>query len=153
MMNISDIRKLVEQKIKDDDIFIVDIRIGKGNKIAIWIDKNQGITIDECVGISRYVENNLDRESEDFDLQVSSPGLDMPFKVQQQYEKNLNRMIEVVSTDGEKLKGTLVTVTESGIELEYVKRSDKQKKKETEKARREYNFDRIKTTRAVIDFK
>lgn len=153
MMNESDIRKLVEQKIKEDDIFIVDIRIGKGNKIAIWVDKNKGITIDECVGISRYVENNLDRESEDFDLEVSSPGLDMPFKVQQQYEKNLNRMIEVVSTDGEKLKGILVTVTESGIELEYVKRSDKQKKKKTEKARREYNFDQIKTTRAVIDFK
>ena len=152
-MNESDIRKLVEQKIEEGDIFIVDIKIGKGNKIAIWVDKDQGITIEECVGISRYVENNLDRESEDFDLVVSSPGLDMPFKVQQQYEKNLNSIIEVVSIDGEKLKGKLMVVTENGIELEYVKFSGKNKKKKTENARRKYDFDQIKTTRAVIDFK
>ena len=117
MMNESDIRKLVEQKIEEGDIFIVGIKIGKGNKIAIWVDKDQGITIEECVGISRYVENNLDRESEDFDLVVSSPGLDMPFKVQQQYEKNLGRNIEVRLEDGERLEGKLEKVGENMIIL------------------------------------
>lgn len=99
------IRELVEQNTLSGDLFIVDIKVGKGNKIAIWVDKDQGITIDECVEISRHVEDHLDRESEDFDLDVSSPGLDMPFKVKRQYEKYLNRMVEVVTLDGGKREG------------------------------------------------
>jgi len=144
---------LVQQKTVSGDIFIVDIKVSTGNKITIWVDKDQGVTIDECVGISRYVENQLDRETEDFDLEVSSAGLEIPFKVHRQYKKNLNKMVVVTLTDNTKIKGKLVAVSDEGIEIEYVKRKDKKIKGGKEKLTVSFMFDQIKTTKAVIEFK
>lgn len=153
MISEKHIWELVEQKTEPGDIFIVDVKVSIGNKISIWVDKDQGVTIKECVEISKYLENQLDREAEDFDLEVSSPGLEMPFKVEKQYKKNLNKMVMVTLTDNTKLKGKLITVSGEGIEIEYFKRQDKNKKGGKEKVLASYKFDQIKTTKAVIEFK
>ena len=153
MIREEDIRVLVEENIENSDCFIVDIQVKKDNKIVILVDSDKGITIDQCAEIHRYVENSLDREMEDFELQVSSPGLDMPFKVKRQYEKNLGRLVEVITYDGMKTIGKLVGIRNEGIELLCPKKPGigKQKKKLDKKIR--FGFNHIKSTKGVIDFK
>lgn len=153
MIREEDIRVLVEENIENSDCFIVDIQVRKDNKIVILVDSDKGITIHQCAEIHRYVENSLDREIEDFELQVSSPGLDMPFKVKRQYEKNLGRLVEVITYEGMKTTGKLVGIRNEGIELLCPEKSGtgKQKKKLDKKVR--FDFNHIKSTKGVIDFK
>lgn len=152
MISEEQIRKLIEQQYGDDDLFIVDIRIGKSNEITVRLDKDEGITIDECAAISRFIENLLGRESGDYDLVVSSPGLDMPFRVQRQYKKHLNKMVDVVFMDGQKQRGKLIAVSDTGIELERINKPYQRKNSQPEEQCCFYAFDQIKTTKAVIDY-
>jgi ribosome maturation factor RimP len=101
--------------ILSDDLFLVDITVSKSNAICIFIDSFKNLMIDDCIAVSRYVEGNLDRETEDFELQVSSPGVGQPFKVRQQFLKNVGRQIELSTDDGKVLKGKLSSASESGI--------------------------------------
>ncbi len=132
--------ELVEQHIQGTDIFLVDVSVKPGNVIRIHVDRPDGISINECVKISRHINEMLDRDVEDYSLQVSSPGLSAPFKVKQQYEKNAGRAIEVYLLDGTHLAGKVTSVTENGIILE-VKGKDE-----------EIEFEEIKTSKATISF-
>ena len=105
------------QHIGGTDIFLVEVLVKPGNVITVHVDRPDGISIDECVKISRYLNENLDREVEDYSLEVSSPGLGGAFRVKQQYEKNLGRDIEVLYTDGIKVTGKLQEVKEDGVVL------------------------------------
>jgi ribosome maturation factor RimP len=144
------IKGLVEEFIKETDLFLVAVRVSSANRITILADKNNGITIDECVAIHRHVENNLDREKEDFELQVSSPGLDLPFGVIEQYYKNEGRMVEVIESDGSRVTGILKNVTAGGFELET---EVKIKGKTKEQKDISFNFDQVKTTRVILTIK
>ncbi|HSN49992.1 MAG TPA: hypothetical protein VLR52_02090, partial [Bacteroidales bacterium] len=112
------IKGLAEEFLKGTGIFLVAVKVSSANRITILADKNEGITIDECVAIHRHIENNLDRDKEDFELQVSSPGLDLPFGVIEQYYKNEGRKVEVIDSEGSKFTGILQNVTSGGFELE-----------------------------------
>ena len=92
MISKEKIRYLVDEMLSED-MFIVDINVGLGNAIAVSLDSDSGMSIDKCVGISRHIEHNLDRETEDFSLEVSSPGLTHPFRVLRQYQKNIGQKI------------------------------------------------------------
>jgi ribosome maturation factor RimP len=107
----------------------------------------KGITIDECAALHRYLETHLDRNTEDFDLQVSSPGLDMPFKVIEQYYRNEGRKVEVINTEGEKFSGKLKNVTGGGFELET---EIKLKGKPDGIKEISFNFDQVKSTRVIL---
>ena len=144
------IKGLVEEFIKGTGLFLVAVKVSSANRITILADKNEGITIDECVAIHRHIENNLDREKEDFELQVSSPGLDLPFGVIEQYYKNEGRRVEVTDNDGTKLTGTLKNVTAGGFELET---EVKIKGKTKELKDISFNFDQVKTARVILTIK
>jgi ribosome maturation factor RimP len=116
----------------------------------VLADKKNGITIDECVGIHRHIENNLDREAEDFELQVSSPGLDHPFTVLEQYYKNEGKKVEVIDNDGAKFTGRLKNITPGGFELET---EVKVKGKTKEVQDISLNFDQVKTTKIILTIK
>jgi len=139
MITTEQITELVTQHIEGTDIFIVEVLVKPGIAIVVHVDKPEGISIDECVKISRFLNESLDRDAEDFSLEVSSPGLG-PFKVTQQYEKNLGHDIEVLYTSGIKVKGKLESVSDDGIILKV--------KGENEKI----GFDEIKTAKAIILF-
>ena len=128
------------QHIGGTDIFLVEVQVRPGNAITVHVDRPDGISIDECVKISRYLNENLDREVEDYSLEVSSPGLGGAFKVKQQYEKYLGRDIEVLYTDVIKVTGKLLKVEEDGVVLKV--------KGEDEKI----PFEEIKTAKAKITF-
>jgi ribosome maturation factor RimP len=144
------IKGLVGEFLKGTGIFLVAVKVSSANRITVLADKNEGITIDECVAIHRHIENNLDREKEDFELQVSSPGLDLPFGVIEQYYKNEGRKVEVIDNEGSKLTGILKNVTAGGFELET---EVKIKGKTKELRDVSFNFDQVKTTRVILTIK
>lgn len=141
---------MVEEFIKGTPLFLVAVKVSSANRITVLADKNDGITIDECVAIHRHIENNLDREKEDFELQVSSPGLDLPFGVIEQYYKNQGRKVEVTENEGSKFTGRLKNVTEGGFELET---EIKIKGQTRELKDVSFNFDQVKTTRVILTIK
>ena len=144
------IKGLVEEFIKGTGLFLVAVKVSSANRITVLADKNEGITIDECVAIHRHIENNLDREKEDFELQVSSPGLDLPFGVIEQYYKNEDRKVEVTDNEGLKYAGILKNVTEGGFELET---EYKVKGKAKELKDVSFNFEQIKSTKVILTIK
>jgi ribosome maturation factor RimP len=150
MIEKSKIEKLVEEYIRGTDLFVVAIKISSSNRIAVQVDTRRGITIDECAELHRHLEQNLDRDVEDYELQVSSPGLDMPFRVIEQYYKNENQMVAVIDNDGIKNTGILRNVTKGGFDLEIHAKSGVKTKEATFIP---FNFDQIKSTKVVLTIK
>jgi len=141
MIEKQNIQKLVEEFLRGTGLFLVAVKVSSANRITVLADKNEGITIDECASIHRHIEKNLDRDKEDFELQVSSPGLDLPFGVIEQYFKNEGKKVEVIDNEGSKYAWKLKNVTEGGFELE------------TEFKVLSFNFDQIKSTRVILTIK
>lgn len=148
MITNSQIKKLFEQWQKDDDIFLVDVAIKPGNKIVILIDKISGLNISDCVDLSRHIEGNLDREKEDFELSVSSPGADAPFKVLQQYHKNQGRKVRVLTKDEKIIIGKLSNIHVDKIEIE-----PEVKSKNKLVVPVDIDINNIKEIRVIISFK
>lgn len=137
-------------------LFLVDIRISASSQIRVEIDKKGGnVSIEECVSVSRNIEHNLDRESQDFELSVSSPGLDKPLRVFEQYQKNVGRQVQIKTQDGRELEGELKSALPEGITIETKskERIEGKKKKEWVIEQHELPFDQIKETKIVISFK
>jgi ribosome maturation factor RimP len=154
MMNKAKIAELVKEKL-GERAFLVDVQISASNVIRIFIDSFNGITIDKCVEISRYIENNFDREKEDFELQVSSPGLSESFKVKEQYLKNVGREVEIVTTEGDKLQGMLKEAKPDFIVIEAATREkvEGQKKKQLVVRERQIEYEDVKSAKVVVSFK
>ncbi|WP_430973219.1 ribosome assembly cofactor RimP [Sunxiuqinia rutila] len=153
MIDKSKITQLIEDELSEDQ-FIVDLEVTPSNQIKVSLDSENGITIDHCVQISRLVEGSLDREEEDFELQVASAGLGQPLKVYRQYVKNIGQEMEVVLKTGEKLSGELKSVNQDGFELETVKREkvEGHKKKQLITRLHRIAFDEAKTVKNIIKF-
>lgn len=114
----SKIESIVNEALGSDE-FLVDIKVDKLNHLQVFVDGVDGFNIESCRRISRAVEAKLDREEEDYQLDVSSPGLDKPFKVHQQYEKYINRKIDLSLEDGDVLNAVLKVVEDDLITVEY----------------------------------
>ena len=155
MITKAQIEGVLQEKLEEHNCFLVELKLEEGNVISLEIDSLTGITVQECVAFSRAIEGELDREEEDFELKVSSPGLDKPFRVVEQYKKNLGREVKVIPIEGVVLKGKLVHVDEDGIQLEYSvkERIEGRKKKETIVKEEKVNFNNIKETTVIISFK
>lgn len=119
------VRKLVDEAVgENDSLFLIDLSFLPSNKIKVIVDGDEGISLKECVRISRHVEHNLDREEEDFALEVTSPDITQPLTVERQYRKNISRVLKVKTEEGE-IEGTLVDVNEEGISLRWKTREPK----------------------------
>ena len=149
------IRGLVEGKIADMPYFLVDVMVSSSNSIRVEIDGDEGVNIADCVEISKHIEASLDREEQDFELTVSSAGMDQPFKILRQYQRYLNRNVTVKTTSGKKLEGKLLAATEENIVLETSRkeRVEGKKKKEVIIENIEIPMHEIKETKVVISFK
>lgn len=150
---IQDIEQKVEALISDDpSLFLVEVRIKPTNNIKVFIDGDQGVSIEKLVQFNRRLYRQLEEEGMfpggDFSLEVSSPGLDEPLKLHRQYRKNIGRFIEVTETEGEIKEGKLVSVDEKELVIESVR--GKGKKLET--VQHTVAFDNIKTTKVQIKF-
>lgn len=152
------IRKLAQERIDErfPDVFIVDISISASNSIQVELDKKYGyVSIEECVAVSRNIEHNLDRETQDFELHVSSAGLDKPLRVLPQYTKNIGKEVNIVLNDGVKMSGILKQVDTTNLTLEtsHKEKLEGKKKKETIVEQHVLDRSNIKETKIVISFK
>lgn len=148
------IRELAEKALEGTECFLVDVHVTPMNKIIVLIDRDGGVNIRQCVEVSRFIEKSLDRDAEDFELEVSSAGLDQPFKVLRQYQKNIGKEVDVKLTDGKKVKGNLISATEKGIRIQQItkERIEGRKAKQNVEKNFDFSFPEIKETKVVIKF-
>ncbi|MBW6484232.1 MAG: ribosome assembly cofactor RimP [Vicingaceae bacterium] len=144
---------LITPTLEEKNYFLVTLEVRPGNNILIEIDSADGVKISDCVSVSKAIENNLDRENEDFELQVSSPGLDKPFKVIQQYEKNIGKDVQIQTLENKIEKGKLLSVNNESITVEIERKEKEGKKKKTIFEKKVFNFNQIKETKIIISFK
>jgi ribosome maturation factor RimP len=134
------------------DCFLVDVRMRPGNKIQVFLDADQGVSLGNCTQINRKLYAQIEEATlftpGDFELEVSSPGLDEPLKLPRQYKKNIGRPVEVVMKDGRKICGKLLTADETSLQIEETK--GKGKKQET--ILHSLITEQIKTTKIQIVF-
>jgi ribosome maturation factor RimP len=154
MIDKAKIVELVSEQL-DERMFLVDVQISATGVIRVFVDSFDGITIERCVQISRHIEGNLDREAEDFELQVSSAGLTEPFRVKEQYFKNTGRNIEILTDAGVKHTGLLKLATPDYIILETVSKeqAEGQKKKQLTVREHKLEYGDIKSAKVVVSFK
>lgn len=155
MITAEQIRTLVEEKIADTDLFIVEINVKPGNKIEIFIDRDSGLALEDCLRVSRHVEGSLDRETEDFALDVSSPGVGRPLKLKRQYFKNVGRNVEIKLTDGSKIEGALTSADEEKIIVQTRTKEEVEGKKGKKWVERDHElpYENITETKITISFK
>ena len=152
-MQKSQIVNLVEEAIQDTDQFIVDVIVTPDNTILVFLDADTAVTISDCVKVSRHIEGNLDREIEDYELRVSSAGLDHPIHLPRQFQKNTGKTIDILLENGEKQRGKLLSFDENNITIEeiIVKKRNKLQK-ETVGQAVTIPFTTIKEIKLVIIF-
>ncbi|SEF67173.1 ribosome assembly cofactor RimP [Parabacteroides chinchillae] len=155
MIEKSVVSQLVEEKLASSDNFLVDIVIKPGNLIIVEIDNDEGVCIDDCAELSRYLEEHLDRDVEDYELEVGSAGITSAFKVLRQYVKNIGNEVEMLLKNGVKLAGVLKSADETGVVVTVEKqiKPEGAKRKVTVQDDQSYTFDEIKYTKYLIRFK
>ena len=153
-MNVSEIKDAISNEIVARGCYLVDITVSKDNEIEVIIESEEGrIELDDCVAISRYFETCFDREKEDYELTVTSAGLDLPFKVLKQYIKAIGTKVEVQLKGGKKLIATLTAADEESITLSYTaKEAVEGKKKELVEHNDRFTMDQVNSVRPYIEF-
>ena len=117
MIDKTVVKELVEQWLADKEYFLVDVEVTRDDRIVVEIDHAEGVWIDDCVQLSKYIEEHLSRDEADYELEVGSAGVGQPFKVLRQWQNHIGREVEVLTTDGRKLRGVLKDVTEDNFTL------------------------------------
>jgi ribosome maturation factor RimP len=154
MISREAVEDLVSKYIGGTGLFLVDIHVSPSDNIRVLVDSNEGVNLNECVELSRALENGLNRDENDFQLEVSSPGLTEPLKVLPQYKKNIGRRVEIITREGSKHEGTLTAVTTDGLLIEEeVKVREGKKRPGIKSVEKEFEFDQIFSTKVVVSYK
>ena len=153
-MKTEEIKHLIEPILTEHHLFLVELKISKDNVIEVFVDALEGVNIQTCIAVSREIESSLNRDEEDFELTVSSAGIGYPFKVEQQYQKNLGKSVEIKLNDHTKLNGILLRFTpeEIVIEQEEKKIIEGSKRKQLVKTERTIVRKDIKEIKDVVKF-
>lgn len=146
------VEEIVTEKLVGTDCFLVDVSVSADNVIVVEIDNETGIDIDFCVELSRYIESRLDRDAEDFELEVGSAGLTAPFKVQGQYRKNVGHEVELLTKDGRKLSGVLSAVSDDtfAVDITTMVKPEGAKRKIPQTDTLTFAYADVKQVRAVL---
>lgn len=124
-MNQERVKELLQEALQENEsLYLIDLQFLADNKIKVIVDGDSGVPLSECIRISRNIEHNLDREEEDFSLEVTTPDIAQPLTVKRQYKKNISRILKV-KTATEEFEGTLTEVTEDTITLFWKAREPK----------------------------
>ncbi len=155
MIEKSVVSQLVEEWLEGKDYFLVDVTVTPDNRIVVEIDHAEGVWIEDCVELSRFIESKLDREQEDFELEVGSAGIGQPFKVLQQYINHIGKEVEVLKADGKKQTGILKEADENHFIVTISKKVKQEGEKRPKMVDEDVTFayDEIKYTKYLISFK
>ena len=154
MIDKNVVKKLVEEWPQDKEYFLVSIEISPDDRIVVEIDHADGVWIEDCVALSKYIEDHLNRDEEDYELEVGSAGLGQPFKVPQQYINFIGKEVEVLDADGKKVKGILKAVEGNDFTVGVEEKVKVEGKKRPVKMEVDhvYQMDKVKYTKYIISF-
>lgn len=149
------VTQFVEEWLKEKDYFLVDVTISPDDKIVVEIDHAEGVWIEDCVDLSRFIEDHLNRDEEDYELEVGSAGIGQPFKVKQQYVNHIGKEVEVLTADGKKLKAILKDAGDETFTVTVTKKVKVEGKKRPELQEEDlvFNYNEVKYTKYLISFK
>ena len=144
-----------EEWLEGKDYFLVEVTVSPDDKIVVEIDHAEGVWIEDCVELSRFIESRLNREEEDFELEVGSAGIGQPFKVLQQYINHIGMEVETLTREGEKLCGVLKDADEQGFVLTVPRRIkvEGSKRPKVVEEDRAFTYEDVKYTKYLISFK
>jgi ribosome maturation factor RimP len=152
MIRKEHIVELSEAFLKDSANYLIDVNVRSGNRISIFIENDEHVSIKDCIALSKHIESQLDREQQDFELEVSSPGIDSPFRHERQYLKYVGKEIEILMSNGEKFSGELLGSDSESIQYLPSKKSQRNKIDQTTntKEAKTVLISEVKETRLVI---
>lgn len=153
-MNQQQVKELLQEALQENEsLYVIDLQFLANSKIKVIVDGDQGVPLNECIRISRKIENSLDREEEDFSLEVTTPDIAHPLTVKRQYKKNVNRILKV-KTATDEFEGTLTEVTDETITLFWKAREPKPigKGKHTVEKTQVLSYEDIKEAKVKIIF-
>lgn len=155
MIERKTISLIVGEWLEGKDYFLVDVTVSPDGSIVVEIDHADGVWIEDCVDLSRYIESKLDRDREDYELEVGSAGIGQPFKVIQQYHTHIGKEVEVLTKAGRKLKGVLKKAGEQDFVIGIQKKIKAEGAKRPELVEEEETlpYGEIKYTKYLISFK
>lgn len=154
MINKAKIVEIVEEHIADSPLFLVEVKVSTGNQISVFLDGDEGVPISSCIEVSRLIESNLDREVEDFELEVSSVGVSRPLVLPRQFKKNIGRDIVFVNEDGKKIMARLLEADDNEITIEKELPKKKRKDKEPqEDPLQKLPYSAVKDVKVQVSFK
>ena len=148
------VEELVNQWLEGKEYFLVDIDVNASYKIVVEIDHADGVWIEDCVELSRFIESHLSRDDEDYELEVGSAGLGQPFKVEQQYLNFIGKEVEVLTADGKKIKGVLKAVDgrKFTVSVQEKVKIEGKKRPVLQDVDHEYCMDEVKYCKYLIKF-
>ena len=149
------VEQLVDQWLEGKEYFLTDLTVSPDNRIVVEIDHEEGVWIEDCVELSRFIESGLDRETEDFELEVGSAGIGQPFKVEQQYLNHIGKDVEVLDAEGKKVQGVLKQVDGRNfvVSVKEKQKLEGKKRPQLVEVDKTYNMDNIKYTKYLLSFK
>jgi len=155
MIDKAQIKDIVDEYLLSSDIFLVETVVRPGNIIVVEIDSQEGVSIDDCITLSKHIESKLNRDDEDYELEVGSAGITSPFKIPKQYEKNIGNEVEVLSKGGQKLTGVLKLCDNEGFTVTITKmiKPEGAKKKIAMEEDLSFKYEEVKYTKYLIRFK
>ncbi|MCK6143533.1 ribosome assembly cofactor RimP [Prevotella intermedia] len=155
MIDKNVVKKLVDEWLEGKEYFLVDIQISTDAKIVVEIDHADGVWIEDCVELSKFIEERLSRDEEDYELEVGSAGLGQPFKVPQQYINFIGKEVEVLDQDRRKIRGILKSVEGEKFVVSVNEKIQVEGKKRPVKmdVDHEYDMNEVKYTKYIISFK
>lgn len=155
MIDKNAVSGIVDEWLKGKTYFLVDVTVSPDDKIVVEIDHAEGVWIEDCVELSRFIESKLDREEEDYELEVGSAGIGQPFKVLQQYLIHIGKEVEVLTKAGKKLEGVLKDATDDNFTVTIEKKVKEEGAKRPKLVEEDvtFGYDEIKYTKYLISFK
>lgn len=154
MIDRQQVIDLTNEWLADKEYFLVDVVISKDDKITVEIDHAEGVWIEDCAELSRYIENGLSRETEDYELEVGSAGIGQPFKVLRQYINHIGKEVEVLAKDGKKYRGIMARADEAEFAVTIQVKEKPEGAKRPVLVDKEYawRYEDVKYTKYLIKF-
>lgn len=149
MIDIKVVDSIINEKLETTDCFLVSLNISGDNHIVVEIDSETSVDLNFCVELTRYIEQHIDRETEDYSLEIGSYSITKPFVDRRQFIKNIGRAVEVSTADNRRVRGILLEADENGfvIETEVKELLEGQKRKKTVKKQILFLYNSVKQTK------
>ena len=155
MIERNTVKTVVEEWLSGNDYFLVDVTFTPDDRIVVEIDHADGVWIEDCAELSRFMQERFGDELGDYELEVGSAGIGQPFKVEQQYVNHIGKEVEVLNADGKKVQGVLKQVDGRNfvVSVKEKQKLEGKKRPQLVEVDKTYNMDNIKDTKYLLSFK